>query len=169
MPGRNGRRLVTNGYLVSLVCFVCLVELNQPHGPDQLYRLSTKCGVGAPSGVEPQSSALRVAVSHNAPVYFAGAYDSHDLQAGETDQMYGKTLAIHCAEARYVSRTRKCCNGHLAAPSLHSDEQGRRSRLPVLRTTRQVRTLRRLSAPNGDGFIITAYLTDRIKKRSYGL
>jgi hypothetical protein len=58
--------------MVYSVCSVCLVYLvepdqlnepNKPDRPDEPDRLRTMCGVEAPSGVEPLSSALRVAVS----------------------------------------------------------------------------------------------------------
>jgi hypothetical protein len=134
-------------YLVCSVCLVYLVEPDQLDKPNKPDRPRTKCAVEAPSGVEPLSHALRIAVRHNPPVYFVISYDSHSLHARKADQMYYKALAIHCAEARYVSQTRRCRNRHLTAPSLHSDKQGRRSRLPLLRTARQTCALCRLPTP----------------------
>jgi hypothetical protein len=73
-------------------------------------------------------------------------------------------LAIHCAEARCVGGPGRRRGGHVAASPLHSAEKeddrvflyyARRGKYVLCVVCRHL---------NGDGFIITAYLTDRIKK-----
>jgi hypothetical protein len=93
-----------------------------------------------------------------------GRLKARDLQTWEADQVNRPTLGIHRQETRRAGKTgRRGCR-HVTASLLHSASREDDCVLLYYAPYGKYYFCAVCRHLNGDGFLITAYLTDRIKK-----